>query len=105
MYNQWGREGRRARREQAKALAKEIMNSPHSTEEGVSKSDWALFCLAAVLGFVIFVIERTPLNVGGALIAMCALLVHPVINLPWIRHTTTAKQRHIRQGTALSVAF
>ncbi len=85
-----GREGRRTRRELSRALAKEILQRGGTTETqgGIQTKDWILFCLAGVLAVAIFLAEKTPTTVIGGLILMFMLLIHPALNMPWVRAAT-----------------
>jgi hypothetical protein len=70
--------------------------------ESVSTGDIALFCLAGVLAVALYLApEKTPLWVCLGLTCMAALATHPVLNVPWIKKTTTREQRIGRRALGL----
>jgi len=56
-------------------------------ESNKSRSDLILWLLAAAMAIVLFLLEKTPLWTILLLVALAALLCHPVTQIPWIRDT------------------
>lgn len=94
---QFGRPARRERREQARELAKEILNRRVSPSD-ISVGDIVLFCLSVVVGIAISLMDRSPTNVLIALFSMVIFLVRPVLRLKWVRNATG--KRKVWRGTA-----
>ena len=92
---EFGRSNRRSRREAARAVAKEFLRGKYSADK-VTNNDWLLFCLAGALALALFIAEKTPVGVGITLIAIFALLLHPLTHTPWVISSTTVAQRRLR---------
>lgn len=88
MANEWGRGGRRARRETARALAKEILVTQHSKAKGIFETkDLVLFFLATALTFAAALMAPKMGKVPTVLCVMAILgfLVHPLLHIPWVQ--------------------
>jgi hypothetical protein len=104
---QWGRAGRRYRRETARQLAKEIMQNHSQPKKG--KREWdAGWFLAAFMALALLLLAP---KVGRGvtvfvLVAMAACLIHPIWKLQLVQKQTAAvpAKKWLRFGTAILLA-
>lgn len=103
---QWGRAGRKFRRETSRALAKEIMGTPNRGRSSNSTSDLALWFLAAFMALgLLLVAPKIGRGLTVAVVAAMGLcLVHPLWQLPWVQNASFANKSW-RFGGTLVIAL
>jgi hypothetical protein len=92
---QWGREGRRIRRETARELAREIMVNRSSRTKRGWDAGWFLAAFMA-LGLLLIAPKVGREVTGIVLVGMVGCLVHPIWKLGIVQGAATALQRWAR---------
>lgn len=70
-----------------------------------SRSDLILWLLATALAIILFLLEKTPAWTALLLVALAALLFHPVTQIPWIRNTRRLQVAALASMGGLVVLF
>jgi hypothetical protein len=92
---QWGRAGRRIRRETARELARQLMVNHPSERKREWDAGWFLAAFMA-LGLLLIAPKVGREVTGAVLVAMGACLIHPIWKLGFVREAPTLAQRRIR---------